>query len=105
MTRNFDAIFSYNAAESYALAIAVLADRLRGLPGHSDGLADRRSRPLPRRTPRDAGAAPRHGYEVGEPDGVIGTKTKEALADFQGRAGLKPDGRAGKKTLEALRER
>jgi lytic murein transglycosylase len=28
--RNFDALFSYNAAESYALAIAHLADRLRG---------------------------------------------------------------------------
>src|SRR5690606_3267986 len=28
--RNFDAIHSYNAAESYALAIAHLADRLRG---------------------------------------------------------------------------
>ena len=30
--RNFDAIYSYNAAESYALAIALLSDRLRGLP-------------------------------------------------------------------------
>src|SRR5690606_29961251 len=28
--RNFDAIYSYNAAESYALAIAHLSDRLRG---------------------------------------------------------------------------
>ena len=30
MTRNFDALYSYNAAESYALAIAHLSDRLRG---------------------------------------------------------------------------
>lgn len=28
--RNFDAIYSYNAAESYALAIAHLSDRLQG---------------------------------------------------------------------------
>src|SRR5687767_8855469 len=28
--RNFNAIYSYNAAESYALAIAHLSDRLRG---------------------------------------------------------------------------
>ena len=30
VTRNFDALYSYNAAESYALAIAHLSDRLRG---------------------------------------------------------------------------
>ena len=45
------------------------------------------------------------GYDVGEPDGVIGTKTKEAIADFEGRAGLKRDGRAGLKVLDALRGR
>ena len=28
--RNYDAIYSYNAAESYAIAIAHLSDRLRG---------------------------------------------------------------------------
>ena len=28
--RNYDAIYSYNAAESYALAIATLAEQLRG---------------------------------------------------------------------------
>src|SRR5690606_19048658 len=30
VTRNFDAVYSYNAAESYGLAIAHLSDRLRG---------------------------------------------------------------------------
>src|SRR5919199_2273599 len=33
VTKNFDALYSYNAAESYGLAIAVLSDRLRGRPG------------------------------------------------------------------------
>ena len=33
VTRNFDALYSYNNAISYALAIAVLSDRLRGRPG------------------------------------------------------------------------
>ena len=28
--KNFDAIYSYNAAESYGLAIAHLSDRLQG---------------------------------------------------------------------------
>jgi membrane-bound lytic murein transglycosylase B len=42
--RNFDAIYGYNAAESYALAIAHLADRIKG--GPSSPLADRRPRPV-----------------------------------------------------------
>ncbi len=33
VTRNFDVIYSYNAAESYTLAIAILAQRLAGGPG------------------------------------------------------------------------
>ena len=33
VSRNFDAFYSYNAAESYALAIALLSDRLKGKPG------------------------------------------------------------------------
>ncbi len=31
--RNFDVVYSYNAAESYSLAACVLADRLAGGPG------------------------------------------------------------------------
>ena len=46
VTHNFDVVYSYNAAESESLAACVLADRLCKSPGHSDALADRRSRPL-----------------------------------------------------------
>jgi lytic murein transglycosylase len=105
VTPNFDAIYSYNAAESYALAIAVLSDRLRGRPGiqaawptDDPGISRAERREM-------QALLARQGYSVGEPDGVIGTKTKEAIADFQGRTGLRADGRAGKRTLEALRER
>ena len=45
----------------------------------------------------------RRGYNVGEPDGVVGTATKEAIADFEGKIGMKRDGRAGLKVLNALR--
>lgn len=105
VTRNFDAIYSYNAAESYALAISVLSDRLRGRPGiqtpwptDDPGLSRAERREM-------QALLARHGYSVGEPDGVIGTKTKEAIADFQSRAGLTANGRASKKTLDALRGR
>src|SRR5918993_327906 len=33
VTKNFDAVYSYNAAESYGVAIALLGDRLKGQPG------------------------------------------------------------------------
>ena len=105
VTKNFDAVYAYNASESYALAICVLSDRLRGRPGiqtpwptDDPGLSRAERREL-------QALLTRSGYEVGEPDGVIGTKTKEAIADFQSRAGLQRNGRAGLKVLNALRGR
>jgi peptidoglycan hydrolase-like protein with peptidoglycan-binding domain len=83
----------------------VLSDRLRGRPGiqtpwptDDPGLSRAERRELQT-------LLARHGYEVGEPDGVIGTKTKEAIADFQSKAGLSRNGRASLKTLNALRGR
>jgi lytic murein transglycosylase len=103
VTKNFDAIYAYNAAESYALAICVLSDRLRGRPGiqtpwptDDPGLSRAERREL-------QSLLIRAGYDVGDPDGVIGTKTKEAIADYQGRVGLQRNGRASLKVLKALR--
>ncbi len=106
VTRNFDAIYSYNAAESYALAIALLSDRLRGRhglvatwPTSDPGLsrADRREMQT---------LLMRRGYDLdGKADGVVGTKTKQAISDFQSRSGLRPDGRASASVLTALRGR
>ena len=106
VTKNFDAIYAYNAAESYALAIAVLSDQLRGRPGIQT--------PWPTDDPGLSRAERRElqtllaakGYDIGESaDGVIGTKSKEAIADFQSRAGLPRNGRASLKVLNALRGR
>jgi lytic murein transglycosylase len=103
VTSNFDAIYSYNAAESYALAIASLADRLAGgrpfatpWPTDNPGLSRAERRELQR-------LLTSRGYDVGEPDGAIGKKTKDAIADFEGKNGLAQDGRASLKVLEALR--
>ncbi|WP_202845117.1 lytic murein transglycosylase [Luteimonas saliphila] len=102
--RNYDAIYSYNAAESYALAIATLADRLRG----GSGLAT----PWPTDDPGLSRAQRRElqtlllarGHAIGEADGMIGSNTRRAIVVEQQRLGLAPaDGRAGTKILEALR--
>jgi peptidoglycan hydrolase-like protein with peptidoglycan-binding domain len=40
---------------------------------------------------------------VGEPDGAVGKKTKDAIADFESKNGLDRDGRPSLKVIEALR--
>jgi lytic murein transglycosylase len=103
VTHNFDVVYSYNAAESYSLAACVLADRLAGgsgivtpWPTDDPGLSRAERRELQT-------LLAKHGYDVGEPDGAIGTKTKEAIADFQGKNGMPVNGRASQKVLAALR--
>jgi glucose-6-phosphate 1-epimerase len=102
--RNFDAIYSYNAAESYALAIALLSDRLRGSgllvaawPTDDPGLdRDQRKQLQILLLAR--------GHDIGEADGSVGTLTRRAIAEEQRRLGWTSlDGRAGRKILDALR--
>jgi lytic murein transglycosylase len=103
VTGNFDAIYSYNASESYALAAATLSDRLAGgrpivtpWPTDNPGLSRAERRELQK-------LLITKGYDVGEPDGAIGKKTKDAIADFESKHGLDRDGRPSVKVLEALR--
>ena len=103
VTSNFDAIFSYNASTSYALAIAHLADRLRGggpfatpWPTDDPGLSRAERRELQT-------LLSRRGYDIGPADGAIGEKTRQAIADVQVRAGLPRDGRPGQRLLNLLR--
>jgi lytic murein transglycosylase len=106
VTANFNAIHSYNASESYALAIAHLSDRLRGggpfvMPWPTDdpGLSRAERRELQQ-------LLIARGYDIGEPDGMIGTRTREALKAVLPGLGVDAgEGRAGRKALQALRRR
>ena len=90
MLHNFRVIMRYNPAEAYALAIGHFADRLRG------------GAPLVQAWPREERVLTRaerlelqqllsqRGFYRGEPDGNLGTGTREAVRSFQasiGRAG------------------
>ena len=105
MMANFTAIMKYNPAEAYALAIGHLADRLRG--------GDRFVQDWPRYErvlTRDERLElqqllARHGYDVGDPDGHLGARTRSAIRDFQAKAGQIPDGFASATVLEQLRVR
>ena len=103
VTRNFDAIYAYNAAESYALAIALLSDRLRG-GGPLVTPWPVSDRGLSRAERREMQALLRqHGYDIEKIDGVIGTKSRQAIADYQGKIGAARDGRPSASVLEALK--
>ncbi|MND73252.1 Membrane-bound lytic murein transglycosylase B precursor [compost metagenome] len=102
--KNFDAIYSYNAAESYGLAIAHLSDRLKG------------ARPFATSWPTDDPGTSRaerreiqqflinRGYDIGAVDGLIGDKTRVAIRQEQTRLGLNPTGRAGQQILRSFRQ-
>ena len=101
--RNFDAIYSYNAAESYALAIAHLSDRLMGQsafrtawPTDDAGTSRAERREIQR-------FLLNRGYDIGDVDGLIGDKTRQAIRQEQIRLGLSPTGRAGQQILRAFR--
>jgi len=105
MLNNFRAIMKYNPAEAYALAIGHLADRMRG--GGPIVQAWPRGERVLSRTERyelqQRLAA--HGFDVGEPDGRLGSKTRAAVRAFQSAAGLVPDGFASASLLDRLRQR
>jgi lytic murein transglycosylase len=101
--RNFDAIYSYNAAESYGLAIAHLSDRLRGVgpfttpwPTDDPGLSRAERREL-------QGILVLRGHDIGEVDGMLGDKSRAAIRVEQARLGQEVNGRGGMKLLKALR--
>jgi lytic murein transglycosylase len=103
VTRNFDALYSYNAAESYGLAIAHLSDRLRGggpfatpWPTDDAGLSRAERREL-------QGLLTMRGHDIGPIDGMLGEKSREAIRAEQKRLGMEANGRGGQKILKALR--
>jgi len=105
MLHNFRAIMKYNPAEAYALAIGHLADRLRGDPPFVQGWPrDERVLTLAERLELQQHLA-RHGFDIGEPDGRLGPKSRGALMKYQVSVGLPPDGFASASVLDLLRSR
>jgi membrane-bound lytic murein transglycosylase B len=105
MLQNFRAIMKYNPAEAYAMAIGHLADRLRGgepfvqpWPRHERVLSRTERYELQQ-------LLAERGFDVGEPDGRLGGRTRNALRQFQASVGQVPDGFASGAILDQLRAR
>ncbi len=103
MLQNFRVIMKYNPAEAYALAIGHLADRMRGgVPFVQAWPRDERVLTLDERYEMQQLLA-RRGFDVGEPDGLLGPRTRLAIRNFQVSIGQVPDGFASNGVLDRLR--
>lgn len=103
--KNFFVIKRYNNANSYAMAVGHLADKING------------GGEFVREWPRGPGALKlkektevqelllKAGYDIGDADGIIGPKTLDALSDMQIKAGIQPTGKADQAALKFLRQR
>jgi lytic murein transglycosylase len=91
-TSNFRVIKRYNNSDAYAIGVGHLADRIAGgpplrgsFPPDADGLTKDDRIALQR------GLTAR-GFDTGGTDGVIGPKTREAIAAYQASRGLPATG-------------
>ncbi len=103
MMRNFFVIKRYNASDSYAMGVGMLADQIGGYGG------------VKQRWPRPDGALDitekfelqtrlkELGYYDGEVDGNFGSGSRAAIQAFQNRMGLSADGKPSQALLKALR--
>ncbi len=100
--QNFRTILRYNNSTSYALAVALLAQRLDGGPGV---VADwpRDLQPLSREQTRQLQSALNaRGFATGTPDGVLGPATRAGLRQYQQSQGLVADGYPTLELLQGL---
>ena len=99
---NFKVILQYNNAASYALAVCLLADQLKG------------AAPIVTPWPRDEQMLNRDerlalqnaltalGYDIGKIDGIIGSKSRAAMRAWQKKHSLSPDGFATEDLLTRI---
>ena len=88
---NHFAIRTYNNSTSYALAVGLLADGVAGAPPPTRPWPD--DQPITRADRIAAQEAlQRLGYDVGEVDGALGLKTRQAARGWQRSRGLPADG-------------
>ena len=101
---NFRAILRYNNSTSYALAVGLLAQRLRGGSGVQaswprDLVALTRSQLLELQTSLN-----QRGFASGTPDGVMGPATRDGLRRYQRSVGLPADGYPSMELLQRLQQ-
>jgi lytic murein transglycosylase len=104
LTRNFDAVKSYNPANTYTLAVCHLGDRIRGEDAFVQQFPGSERLPTLAEVQEIQQRLTALGYDSGGTDGRVGKDTMTAIRNFQRKVGMEPDGYAGLKLLARLRE-
>lgn len=98
---NFDVIMKWNRSTFYAIAVGHLADRINGAvglnvkPPKMPNLSRARVKALQSQLNAQ-------GFDVGKPDGILGSKSLKGLQAFQKGNGLVADGYPNEATFKAL---
>lgn len=101
---NFRTIMVWNRSTFYAISVGHLADRFMG-EGPIQHMPANEERALARADVEEIQTLlNKLGVDAGEPDGVLGTRTREAVRDYQLRSGMKADGYPSYEILDILRE-
>ncbi|MBL8663426.1 MAG: lytic murein transglycosylase [Candidatus Odyssella sp.] len=103
-SENFRALLDYNNAISYALAVGLFAERLRG-GGRIARAWPTGDRQLGRGEKEELQRLlAERGFDPGKIDGQLGPNSRAAIRAFQKKAGLPADGYAEYGLLEAIRK-
>ena len=98
---NFDVIMRWNRSEFYAIAVGHLADRINGAaplavaPPKHDNISREKLRLLQTKLNEK-------GFDVGKPDGVLGTNSRAGLQAYQRSVGLTADGFPSDETFSRM---
>ncbi len=104
MTKNFFVIKKYNAADSYAIAVGLLADEIAGYSGlqqswpRPEGTLDVKQKFELQAKMKEM------GYYDGEIDGNFGSGSKAAITAIQAQLGMEQDGQPSERLLRALQK-
>ena len=99
---NFDVMMRWNRSVFYGISVGQLADRISGAghlviaPPEQEQLSREQIKLIQKKLNQ-------RGYDVGKPDGILGTKSSNGLRAFQRSQGLIADGFPQQETLTALK--
>lgn len=98
---NFNIIMLWNQSKHYALAVGLLADRIIGMAPLSNTLQEQDAISIETVLALQQNLN-KAGINAGPADGIMGSKTQEAIQVFQESIGITPDGYPDRTTISEL---